>query len=157
MHFLLLKKRTGGRAEVAVGFLADLWLWTLSGTCALMLEPILDLAQVTPWGGGLMAHFARHTELLGPAQTNLLSQHSSLCSRSYTQSVHGEKMCVCAVCAGMWQHASQHTELTKTATQKTLLSIHVWGWRLASCQVVKQISCSHCNVVLYYFDTEESV
>ena len=56
---------------------ADLWVRTKRSNWVFIQEPILDLAQVTPWGGGLIAHFVRHTQQLGPALTNLLSQHST--------------------------------------------------------------------------------
>jgi len=48
----------GGGGGGGEGVLADPWLWTPSGARAFMLEPILDLARVTPEAGGLMAHFA---------------------------------------------------------------------------------------------------
>lgn len=37
----------------------------MSGTAALMSESILDLARVGAQGGGLMTHFAVHTQQLG--------------------------------------------------------------------------------------------
>lgn len=63
--------------------LADFWVGTMYSNWVLIPEPILDLAQVTPQGGGLIARFARHTQQLGPALANLLSQHSTS-SRAYT-------------------------------------------------------------------------
>lgn len=38
-----------------------------------------------------MAHFARHTEMLGRAQANLLPQHSAPHSRSCRQGLYGER------------------------------------------------------------------
>lgn len=127
----------GAAAELR--FLADLLLWTLSGICALMPEPILDLARVTHLRAvGLMAHFARHTELLGPDRPSLLCQHSAPRGRGCRQK-----------CAEMWQHTKRHPAGTKTRRPRENIAQHSrLSRKMASCRLKKQISCSWCNITL---------